>query len=50
MRLRADGKKPTSSQAHKPSSTATQEESPQAKGGPARFIPKFTSSRILEPG
>ena len=50
MPQRAGGGKATSSQAYKPSSTATQEESPQARGGPARFIPKFTSSRILEPG
>ena len=35
---------------YKPSSTETQGPKPQAKGGPARLIPKSTSSRIREPG
>ena len=35
---------------YKPSSTVTQGPKPQAKGGPARLIPKSTSSRIREPG
>ena len=37
-------------QGYKPSSTETQGPKPQAKGGPARLIPKSTSSRIRDPG